>query len=407
MTLSRRAVTFSVSTNLISASLTGAMVLTLTRLDRLGEIAAYTVGTVAASFVAVLLTAGSSLAYLTGDDELRGRVRRWRLVIVLPMLSVASFAVGALYVSKGYSGVQVTAVALAIALNGVAELQYADLQRGLKFERCAMASLGSKSLALVLCVTVTTLGVALMIAAALQVVALQMLLGRRRLRLPSPLLAGATTFPPRQVTPLAIYSGAEYTGARLDTAALSFMASTHTVGAYGVVYTLFQLISSLGYTAATSLIPLRNRYTAVPDQESTLRRVERGLIVVSAVVAIGGWFAAAPLLTGLLHLHDTSAVLWLRLLLIAMPFYLVNRTVASRRIARGAYWQALHVPGLILAIGLPLLVVLLPRFGATGAAVATLGQEVSAAMLLLAVASVRSRPSARRQRTPPTTLTAG
>lgn len=384
----RRPIAVSLASTLINAALSGGLLVLLSRSGRLEEIADYTVGTVGASAAAALLSAGTSFAYLTGDDVMRRRVLRWRLLVVLPLLIAIAAAVGVFYEHLGYGGVGVATAAAAVAINGVGELQYGDLQRSLRYERAAAGAIVTKAVGAGLALSLLPLGPALLAAALLQVPLLHCLSVGDRMNLHA--LAGRSAVrPPRTVAPLAAYAAAEYAGSRMDTAALSIVAAPATVGAYGAVYSIFQFSSSLAYAAVSSLIPLRNRYVREPGQERTLRRME-ALLVLATVAGMLGVVLVADRIVEVMRLEGSGAATWLRLLALATPFYLVNRITASRLIAKRAYAQAVRVPLFILLAGVPLLVLLLPRHGAQGAAAATLGQELAAAILLGLVALRRA-----------------
>lgn len=386
-----RGASLSVGSSLLGALINGGLLIWLTRSGRLAEIAGYTVGTVAASLISVVLTAGTSFAYLTGSDDLRERIRRWRVAVVLPALLIASMGVTALYSALDYSAVNVSAAVLAVALNGVAELQYADLHRELRYGRSAAAATASKAVGAGLALWLLPLGPALLVGAVVQFLVLQGFLRADRLRPPRPLFVRGRTVPPKECAPLAAYSIAEYSGSRLDTLALSVVAAPATVGAYAAIYGIYQFVTSLTYTAISSLVPMRNRFVSSRDEEKSLRRVE-GVLLALSVLGVGVGLATAEIVVAVTGLGDGEAVTWLRLLLLATPFFLYNRIVASRHIAKRDYRAAVRVPLSILACSVPLLLLLIPLLGATGAAAATLGQEAAGA-LVMTVLVRRSTPS--------------
>jgi O-antigen/teichoic acid export membrane protein len=181
---------------------------------------------------------------------------------------------------------------------------------------------------------------------------------------------------------------------RIDTVLLSLMTTAALVGAYGAGYRILEATLFLAWSVANSVLPMYSYLTR--DSRPPIDRVFGGSLKFGLVLAIPIGVAllvcaraVVDVLFGLDRFDETvSALRWLALAIAVYPVgHLASALVAVRRPGRVTIASSAAVVAFNVALNL----VLIPRYGINGAAIATLASEA-----LLAVLSVwLARPEAR------------
>jgi len=175
-----------------------------------------------------------------------------------------------------------------------------------------------------------------------------------------------------------------------DLLVVGLMLSAEDLGHYAGAVRLFMFLMSLAGAYFVVLLPrlARRRAEAVgalaEELGSSLRRV---MVAATAVVGLMAWLAR-PLLTHLFAPSFGAATVALRLLLLALLANLVGRHFRQVLLVSDRQVLDLRATALAAGVHVALKLVLVPRFGLTGAALGTLVGEVT----LMAVLWWAARP---------------
>ena len=180
---------------------------------------------------------------------------------------------------------------------------------------------------------------------------------------------------------------------RIDIVILSLLTTSAVVGAYGAGYRLLEATLFLAWSVGTSVLPMYS-YLARDGQPSLGRVFEGSLKFVAVIVvpvAVAFFLCARGIVDavyGLPEYETTVAVLrWLAFALVAYSVgHLAGILVLVRRPGR----LTVIATGVVAVFNVALNLVLIPRFGAEGAAAATLATE----LLLAAIVVLLARPVA-------------
>jgi O-antigen/teichoic acid export membrane protein len=390
------------SSGLGSGLLNAAVLALSARHGQTDEIAAYTVVTAALAFIAIAVSGGSSLLYVSGDNEQRQAVRSQWVFISLPCLTVGTLLVAAFYTQWGYRWPALLAAGTVAIGNNLAQLQLSDLARQLRFTTSAVLICGSKLPALVLVAGGTELTTALLVASAVQFAAAEAMLNSTswlRPRTLAHLSAAKAVSAFRRNRQLFAYTLAELYSGRAAGLLLSLFATPRVMGCFGAVASAFQALG--GVLFAGLQVPMvakaRDRHGI---GEASARNQDAEILAVLGATAIAATaMTAAPWITGhLLHLPIAESADWLRILAAALPFMTINRAVTLNLIGGGDYATATKVTVLMAAVVTPVAAVFVPVFGPLGAADTTLSAElITAAVLGVALARHRNLVAIRKE----------
>lgn len=176
----------------------------------------------------------------------------------------------------------------------------------------------------------------------------------------------------------------------------SLVASPHQTGLFSVSFRVFAVTATIPTLAASSAIPVLSR--AARDDHERLAYVLKRLIELSFAAGIG--FAltmatAAGFVVAVLggpRFHQATGVLEIQALAMIATFGMAPCSYGL--LVEGRYRSLMFANGTALVTTGVATLVLAGAFGATGAAVATICGEVTAAVLMY-VALLRSRPQSR------------
>jgi hypothetical protein len=380
--------------SVLNGVLNAVLIALSSRRGQINEIGAYTVMTAALSLVSIITGGGSSLLYVTGNDRERRSVRSQRIFVVLPCLVVASTVLAAWYIPRGYQASALLTAGLVVIGNNVAELQYGDLARQLRFFPSAAMSCGSKLPAVALLALGVPLTAALAAAAITQFGVAEMLLGKSSWIC----LRGFSQLSPRDARRallsnrhLFVYSVAELYNGKIPSLALSMFANPSRMGCFGVVVNVYQAAVSVLYASLQVSMAAKARQRQGIDSLAVQSRSADVFPVAGSVVVAVAVFWLAPWLTStVLTLPLFEASLWLRILAIALPFCIVNRSTMFGFIADGDHSGARRHALTIAALLTIALAALLAEYGPLGTSSATLFAEGVAALTAAFGASWRA-----------------
>ncbi|MFI6780321.1 hypothetical protein [Micromonospora sp. NPDC050276] len=391
--------------SLVSGLLNAGILAYSARQGQTAEIAAYSVMTAALTWVANLVMGGSSLLYVSGNDEERRAAHSQRLLVAVPAMATATLLIAALYVDQGYGGAALISAGGVMIFNSLADLRFGDLARQMRFIAASAAITGTRLLSMALLVAGAPLTTALLVGAAAYLFSTEMLACRGADAPPAmwrglSLRAAGRAF--RLSRPLFTYSLAEAFTGRASTIALSLVASPQVVGCYGALVNIYQALVAVTFSGLRVPMALRTRRRHNLGPRMAISRDSEMIAVIGATVIAAGVIAAAPWLTAsLLTLPIPESALWLQLLALALPFTTVNRAYTLNRIGDGNYAAATR---LALSIGLLLggaLLIQAATLGPTGAAAATtVAEMLVAGILVLAAVSRRYRRRGSHRRKP-------
>ncbi|MGW3602133.1 hypothetical protein [Micromonospora sp. NPDC005161] len=382
--------------SLVSGLLNAGILAYSARQGQTAEIAAYSVMTAALTWVANLVMGGSSLLYVSGNDEERRAAHSQRLLVAVPAMATATLLITAFYVGEGYGMSSLISAGGVVIFNSLADLRFGDLARQMRFIAASAAIASTRLLSMVLLIAGTPLTTALLVGAATYLFSTEILACRGPAAPPAmwrnlSLRAAGRAF--RLSRPLFTYSLAEAFTGRASTIALSLVASPQVVGCYGALANIYQALVAVTFSGLRVPMAIRTRRRHNLGPTEAVSRESEMIAVIGATVIACGVIATAPwLTTSLLSLPIPESALWLQLLALALPFTTVNRAFTLNRIGDGNYAAATR---LALSIGLLLggaLLIQAATLGPTGAAAATAVAEVLVAgTLVLAAVSRRYR----------------
>ncbi len=174
---------------------------------------------------------------------------------------------------------------------------------------------------------------------------------------------------------------------------LRTMQGSEAVGYYAAAYTLISFSQNLGVAYTMSLIPsitrVRNDATAARALfDGAMAQVMAG----GLPVAIGGVLVAGPLVALIYGAGYTASVRPLQLLLLVIPVALLRNVAQGVLLANERPDLMLRTAAWAAGANVVLNVVLIPRWGMEGAAVATLVTEAARTVLALRYAALLGLP---------------
>lgn len=336
----------------------------------------------------------------------RDRVMRDLLGIRIALTSAGVLAAIAFTIAAGYPPVQVigtVAVGAAFLLNAAQALFAASLQGELRFGWVTVNELLRQALMVALVVVLVLAGAGLeaffwsLVPASLVTLLLTAVLVRRLMPL-------RPAFRPRRWWPLlrdtATYAAAVALNAayfRLAVVALSLVASERETGYFATAFRVVEVLVAVPAIVIGAAFPILTR-AARDDRErldrAAVRLIEVGLIM-GVWVALGVALAAEPIIDVLAGGASQPSVALLRILVVALiPTFLTvagGFTLLSLRRHREILAANAAAVVAVVATG----ALLIPRHGATGAAIALLVAELTLAAMVLG-ALIGARPATAR-----------
>jgi len=172
---------------------------------------------------------------------------------------------------------------------------------------------------------------------------------------------------------------------RIDSFVLALTRSTSEVGFYGLAYKMFELPIVIPTFFLNSVYPLL-LVEQTPNFKKILRKSFFVLLIISLLLLVVFWFAA-PLLI-YIRPEFAESIPLLRVLTLGLPFFFLSSLVMWALIALGKQIVLALIYGSLMAITIALDVLVIPTFGAIGAAWITVGSE---ALVLIISGAVLQR----------------
>jgi O-antigen/teichoic acid export membrane protein len=189
--------------------------------------------------------------------------------------------------------------------------------------------------------------------------------------------------------PLALYAGLLLLSPRVESYVLRWMRGDDEIGLYLAALNLLWPLSLVPNAVASGAMPALTR-EALAGEGLVRRRTAAILALFAAPAAVGLFIVAPVLVPFILDTGFAPAAAWLRILAIALIPMFINGLVSWALIAAERASLLPRLFALRIAVAFVLALVLVPRFGATGAAVGFVTAE-----LVLMVLGLRACAGAR------------
>ncbi|MEQ1692879.1 MAG: flippase [Gemmatimonas sp.] len=165
---------------------------------------------------------------------------------------------------------------------------------------------------------------------------------------------------------------------------LRAMRGSAAVGYYAAAYTLISFFQNLGVAYTMSLIP---SITRTRDDATSARHLFDGamaqVLAGGLPIAIGGILVATPLVTLIFGPTYVPSVEPFKILLVIVPVALLRNVAQGVLMAHERQDLMLRTVAWALGVNVVLNLVLIPRWGMSGAAAATLATEIVRTLLAL------------------------
>lgn len=162
---------------------------------------------------------------------------------------------------------------------------------------------------------------------------------------------------------------------RVDSFILALTRSTSEVGFYGLAYKMFELPIVIPTFFMNSVYPLLLQKTS-----KLLIKKSFFILLITSLLALGIFWFASPLLV-YIRPEFASSIPILRILTLGLPFFFLSSLSMWVLIARGKQIVLAFIYGSLMVMTILLDILVIPRFGAVGAAWITVGSE---ALVLIA-----------------------
>ncbi|MGH7665482.1 MAG: flippase [Gemmatimonadaceae bacterium] len=180
----------------------------------------------------------------------------------------------------------------------------------------------------------------------------------------------------RRAWPMTVYG---LLGLVLYNADLIFLRFTHAAtvaGYYAIAYTLISFLSNIGLAYALTLLPTMSRLEHRDGGRRLLYHTATAQVFAASLpAAIGGYLLAPHLIAVIFGAAYEPAVVGLQILIWSVPLSVMRDLPFVALVASAREDRLLHLNALTVLCSIALMVVLIPRFGLIGAAVATLLTE--------------------------------
>lgn len=193
----------------------------------------------------------------------------------------------------------------------------------------------------------------------------------------------------QQAAPLAVYGGLLLLSPRVEALLLPWLRDDAETGLFVVALTALWPLSLVPNAVASGAMPALTR-EALAGEGLVRRRTAATLALFAAPAAVGLWIVAPSLVPFVFGPEFAPAAAWLRILAMALVPMFINGLLSWALIAAERASLLPRLLGMRIGVAFVLALVLVPRFGATGAAVGFVVSEV----ILMALA-VRACATAR------------
>lgn len=148
------------------------------------------------------------------------------------------------------------------------------------------------------------------------------------------------------------------------------------VGLYLAAYALISFLGQLGLVARLSLIPTLSRVRDDPEVEADMNATAAARVsLIGLPIAVGGFLVGGDLITSLFGADFAPAGMPLRLLIWTLLLLYWRGVIEAFLIARDQQRYVMRATAAAAVMNVALNLLLIPRYGMTGAAAATVATE--------------------------------
>jgi O-antigen/teichoic acid export membrane protein len=160
---------------------------------------------------------------------------------------------------------------------------------------------------------------------------------------------------------------------RVDAVLLSLLRPIHDVGVYNAAFRFLEQVLVAPALFITAIFPVLAGYVGRGDPRlaATAQKALTFLLLMGMPVAVGGFILARPIVTLVAGAGFEEAVTPLRILVVVIVVHFANALVTTLLIAYDRQGRLLVASIFVVALNVLLNLVLIPRYGYNGAAVAT------------------------------------
>jgi Na+-driven multidrug efflux pump len=169
------------------------------------------------------------------------------------------------------------------------------------------------------------------------------------------------------------------------------------MGCYGAIVSAYQALCGVLCNGLQVSMVAKTRIRHGIDSRGVHHR-DAEVIALGGATVLGVAVAiTAPLVTDhLLRLPLRESAQWLRIIVAALPFMILNRAAAYTAIGEGDYRRATKVVLVVAAVMTPVFAVAVPLFGPAGAASASLmAESITALVVVVTVIHRQTRSRVR------------
>ena len=170
---------------------------------------------------------------------------------------------------------------------------------------------------------------------------------------------------------------------------LRYFRDSESVGYYAAAYTLICFLANIGFSYGMSLLPTLTRLGAGSAGEKSL--YQTALVhayAVSLPISIGGCLLASKIINMGFGDGYPNSILALQILIWCIPISVLRMVPWAALIARGHQNLLLKAVLYSVIVNIALNVLLIPRYGITGAAISTVITECLTGVLMLKYAAI-------------------
>lgn len=180
---------------------------------------------------------------------------------------------------------------------------------------------------------------------------------------------------------------------------LRLLRNRESVGYYAAAYTLICFLANIGFSYGMSLLPTLTRLGARSAGEKTLYQTAIvHAYVVCMPITIGGFLLASKIIQLGFGKDYANSIVALQVLIWCIPLSVLRMVPWAALVARGYQSLLLKAVFYSVLVNIALNVLLIPKYGITGAAIATVITECLTGVLMMKYAAGHQLPFASLRR---------
>jgi len=180
---------------------------------------------------------------------------------------------------------------------------------------------------------------------------------------------------------------------------LRLFRDSEQVGYYAAAYTVISLLSNLGLSYGMSLLPVMTRLGAgTPQERAEYQTALAQVFAVCLPISVGGCLLGSSIINLAFGDQYAASVLALQILIWSIPLSIFRNVPWSALVSRERHDLLVKAIVIGAIVNILLNVTLIPLYGITGAAVATVITESLVGTLMLAFAAGQGLPFVSIQR---------